>query len=103
MVLKDEQLMAIQHIYNDKDMFVRLLGYGNIMVSPFVFVLRIHFEKTEATYRRHRLGHRTTVVHGVAACCSHIFQIFLHVTISGGMKMLVPHWLPKVQSPPTQW
>ena len=31
MVLKDEQLMAIQHIYNDKDMFVRLLGYGNLL------------------------------------------------------------------------
>jgi len=78
MVLKDEQLMAIQHIYNDKDMFVRLLGYGNIMVSPFVFVLRIHFEKTEATYRRHRLGHRTTVVHGVAVVhLSEYFSVLL--------------------------
>ena len=31
MVLKDEQLMAIQHIYNDKDMFVWLPGYGKLL------------------------------------------------------------------------
>jgi len=52
------------------------------MVLPFVFVSHIHFEKAKAAYCHHRLGHRTTVVHGVAAHCSRIFHpIFLHITI----------------------
>ena len=43
------------------------------MVLPFVFVPHIHFEKATAAYCHHRLGHRTTVVHGVAAHCSVYF------------------------------
>ena len=74
MVLKDEQLMAIQHIYNCKDVFVRLPDTASCyMVLQFVFVLRIHFEKTEATYCHDRFGHRTTVA---CAWCSS--RIFLH-------------------------
>ena len=66
MVLKDEQLMPIQHIYNGKDVLVRLTDTASCyMVLPFVFVPRIHFEKA-AAYHRHRLGHCTTGLHGVA-------------------------------------
>jgi len=62
MVLKDEQygLVCMVTIYS------KLL----YMVLTFVPVPHIHFEKAKAAYRHHRLGHHTTVVHGVAAHCS---------------------------------
>jgi len=60
--------MAIQHICNGKDVFAQLQDTASCyMVLPFAFVLRIYFEKTEAAYRCHRLGHRITVVHSVAS------------------------------------
>jgi len=81
MVLKDEQLMAIQH---GKDLFVRLLDTASCyMVLLFVFMPRIHFEKAEVAYQHHRLGHHTTVLHGVAAHCSRIFHFVLLSAILG--------------------
>ena len=51
MVLKDIQLMAIQHIYNEKDVFVHLPNMASCyMVLPFAF------EKAEVAYGRHRLA-----------------------------------------------
>jgi len=47
------------------------------MVLLFVFMPRIHFEKAEVAYQHHRLGHHTTVLHGVAAHCSRIFHFVL--------------------------
>jgi len=74
-VLKDEQLMPIQHIYNGKDVLVWLTDTASCcMVLLFVSVPRIHAEKAEAAYHRHRLGHCTTGLHGVAARCSGIFH-----------------------------
>ena len=75
MVLKDEQLMPIQHIYNGKDVLVRLMDTASCcMVLLFVSVPRIHAEKAEAAYYHHRLGHRTTGLHGVAHVAVGIFH-----------------------------
>jgi len=55
-------------------MFVWLLDTGCYMVLSFVVMPHNYFEKAEVAYCRYRLGHRTTVLHGVAACCSCIFH-----------------------------
>ena len=81
MVLKDKQLMPIQHIYNGKDVLAWLTDTASCyMVLPFVFVPRIHAEKAEAAYHCHRLGHRITGLHGVAARCSRIFYGYFSVS-----------------------
>jgi len=36
----------------------------------YMVCTHIHFEKAEAAYCHHRLGHHTTVLHGAAAHCS---------------------------------
>ena len=60
MALKDEQLMAIQHVYNGKDMLRVCYWIQQIHTSydfsPFVFMPGIHFGKAEASYQHHRLG-----------------------------------------------
>jgi len=71
--LKDEHLMAIQHTYNGKDMFVWLQTdvasplLHTYEFLPFVFASRIHFGKAELTHTQ------ATVLHGVPAHCNCIF------------------------------
>ena len=81
MVLKDKQLMAIQHVYMAR-MCLYLYGYRQIWQMyeflPFVFMPRVHFGKAEVAYRQ------ATFLHGVATHCNHIFywiRIVLRVII----------------------
>ena len=59
MALKDEQLMAIQHVFLAR---MCLYGYRRIQqvhmykLFPFVFVPHIHFGKAEAAYLHHGLA-----------------------------------------------
>ena len=66
MVLKDKQLMPIQHVY----MARMLYGYRQMWQMyeflPFVFMPRVHFGNAEVAYR-------ATFLHGVVAHCNHIF------------------------------
>ena len=66
-----------------KNVFVRLLdneSYSRVL--PFVFMPCIHLEKAEALYHRHRLGHCTTVLHGVAVRCSRILHRLFFCALS---------------------
>ena len=79
--VEGQQLMAIQHVQkNAKDVFVQLPDQ-QVAIRSYCLP-HIHFEKAETTHRHHRLGYHTTVLHGAASRCSHIFyQLFLCVTI----------------------
>jgi len=79
MALKDEQLMAIQHIYMSR---MCLYGYRQIRqvhmyeFLPFVFVPHIHFGKAEMAYRHHGLASY------VSTCCSCTLQSYILPNIS---------------------
>jgi len=61
-----------------------------------LFMPCIDLEKAEALYHRHRLGHCTTVLHGVAVRCSRIFhRLFLCVTICKFTSCILINWATK--------
>ena len=66
MVLKDEQLMAIHHVYNGKDAFVWL---PTDMASPLLWC----FRKDRNGYRYHSPGSHSSVWVATCTRCSGIF------------------------------
>jgi len=80
MAPKDEQLMAIQHVYTARTC---LYMYGFL---PFVFVPRLHFGKSEAAYRHRGLA---SYVSTRCSCCNynrnyHTESVFFSGPLGGG-------------------
>ena len=73
MSLKDEQLMAIQHIGRDVSVWLPDTA-SSYLVLPFVLVPHIHFEKAEAAYHRHKLS--------IVPWCSSTLQSYISPNIS---------------------
>ena len=78
MALKDEQLMAIQHIYTARRrvcMATDKYGKYHPWDLPFVFMPHIHFGKAEVAYRNHGLASY------VSTWCSCTLQSYILLNI----------------------